>query len=61
MFNQSFFFHGGYNKERGDYNKMKCKINYFSWNKISKSLSFDKIKMSVKPIKERIDYGSKSF
>ena len=40
---------------------MKCKINYFSWNKISKSLSFDKIKMNVKPIKERIDYGSKSF
>ena len=40
---------------------MKCKINYFSWNKMSKSLSFDKIKMNVKLIKERIDYGSKSF
>ena len=26
MFNQNFLFHSNDNKERGKYNKMKCKI-----------------------------------
>lgn len=50
MFDQKIFFHSKYNKKSDKYNKIKYKINYFYWNKISEFLLW-KGNINIKSIK----------